>query len=112
MPRFAHLSRSRRILLGGGLFITGLVATTSATTFAQAGGQVAQAEATRVQRPLSEDPLIDQNLVASLPSPVALSTNPPNDTDQYIAAIGPAMRPLVTEFNAIWPTTGEITTYF
>ena len=32
--------------------------------------------------------------------------------DQQIAAVGPAMRPLVTQFNAIWPTHGEITTYF
>jgi len=32
--------------------------------------------------------------------------------DQQIAAIGPAMRPLVSQFNAMWPTTGLITTYF
>jgi murein DD-endopeptidase MepM/ murein hydrolase activator NlpD len=72
----------------------------TSTTFAQSTTQMARAEATQVQRPLSEDPLIDQNLV------VALST------DQQIAAIGPAMRPLVKQFNAIWPTDGEITTYF
>jgi murein DD-endopeptidase MepM/ murein hydrolase activator NlpD len=29
-----------------------------------------------------------------------------------IAGIGPAMRPLVPVFNVMWPTRGEITTYF
>ena len=117
----AQLARMARIrvVLGGGLLIIGL-ATTSAT-FAQGTGQMARAEATRVQRPLSEDPMIDQNLVAVLPEPapagVAAAPAPPgapvkDDTDQQIAAIGPAMRPLVSQFNAIWPTSGEITTYF
>src|SRR3954447_19405856 len=33
--------------------------------------------------------------------------------DQHIATVGPIVRlPLVTQFNAIWPTDGEITTYF
>lgn len=105
----------------------------SATTFAETSGPIARANATQVQRPLSEDPLIDQNLVAPLadpaPAAVAVVASAPEqapaaavvaaasrahgiDTDQQMAAIGPAMRSLVPEFNAIWPTTGEITTYF
>jgi murein DD-endopeptidase MepM/ murein hydrolase activator NlpD len=73
---------------------------------------------------LSEDPLIDQTLVADLPEPsvaapvaVAAAPDPPaapisDDSDQQIAAIGPAMRPLVPQFNAMWPSAGVITTYF
>jgi len=81
-----------------------LVATPNAATFAQAGTPPTPGEPTRVQRPISEDPGIDQNLVANLPAHAA--------SGQQIAAIGPAMRPLVTEFNSLWPTRGEITTYF
>ncbi len=115
----ARLPTIRHVLLSGGLLIAALA--TAATTFAQASAQTARAEATRVQRPLSEDPLIDQNLVAALPAPAAevapvVAATPvaplKDDTDQQIAAIGPAMRPLVSQFNAIWPTAGEITTYF
>jgi murein DD-endopeptidase MepM/ murein hydrolase activator NlpD len=117
----AVLPRIRRVFISGGLLIVALTSiSTNAPTFAQAGPQTAKAAATRVQRSLSEDPLIDQNLVASLPAPASASTPAPtaaavpakDDTDQHIAAIGPAMRPLVTEFNAIWPTAGEITTYY
>ncbi len=122
----ARLPRIRRVLLSGGLLIVALATTSiNATTFAQASAQTATAEATRVQRSLSEDPLIDQNLVASLPAPAPASAPAPaaatptapstalkDDSDQHIAAIGPAMRPLVSQFNAIWPTAGEITTYF
>ena len=115
----ACLPRIRHVLLSGGLLIAALA--TAATTFAQASAQTARAEATRVQRPLSEDPLIDQNLVAILPAPAAVvapvvaaapAAPPKDDTDQQIAAIGPSMRPLVSQFNAVWPTAGEITTYF
>ena len=118
-------------------------------TFVQAAPETAaRAAATQVQRPLSEDPVIDQSLVASLrvlaavpeQAPTAVPASAPlagpapaaaagaaraptdataqaqaqarDDTDQQIAAIGPAMRPLVTEFNAIWPSAGVITTYF
>jgi murein DD-endopeptidase MepM/ murein hydrolase activator NlpD len=35
-----------------------------------------------------------------------------DEPELQIAAIGPAMRPLVPQFNAIWPTVGLITTYF
>lgn len=116
--QLARLSQIRRVVFGGGLLIIA-VATTSAT-FAQGSGQLARAEATRVQRALSEDPLIDQNLVAVLPEPAPAVVTAPaapsalvkDDTDQQIAAIGPAMRPLVSQFNAMWPTAGEITTYF
>jgi murein DD-endopeptidase MepM/ murein hydrolase activator NlpD len=107
--------------------VVALVTTSiNAPTFAQGTTQSARADATLVQRSLSEDPLIDQNLVALLPpatpaappAPVAATTTPaPSsapkvDSVQHIAAIGPAMRPLVSQFNAIWPTTGQITTYF
>jgi murein DD-endopeptidase MepM/ murein hydrolase activator NlpD len=37
---------------------------------------------------------------------------PVDEPEMQIAAIGPAMRPLVPQFNAIWPTVGQITTYF
>jgi murein DD-endopeptidase MepM/ murein hydrolase activator NlpD len=119
-PQLARSSRFRRALLGAGLLLAALGGpSTSATTFAEAGTRMAKAEATRVQRSLSEDPLIDQTLVASLPAPSVPSTDstlpstaPQDDADQHIAAIGPAMRPLVPQFNAIWPTAGQITTYF
>lgn len=62
-----------------------------------------------MQRAISDDPLIDANLVASLPTPAADARD---DGGQQIAGLGPAMRPLVTEFNGIWPTHGQITTYF
>ena len=113
----ARLSRIRRVVFGGGLLIIAL-ATTSAT-FAQGSPQLAKAEATRVQRPLSEDPLIDQSLGAALPEPTLVAPAPAtpsgpiqDDTDQQIAVIGPAMRPLAPQFNALWPTEGLITTYF
>jgi murein DD-endopeptidase MepM/ murein hydrolase activator NlpD len=104
-----------------GLLIVALATnSTSVPSFAQSTTQMAKAEATQVQRPLSEDPLIDQHLVATLPAvasappiqAVSASVAPTDNTDQQIAAIGPAMRPLVREFKAIWPTDGEITTYF
>lgn len=77
--------------------------------FAQAGAQPTRSEPTLVQRTISEDPGIDANLVASLPAP---AHDGRDDSGQQIAAVGPAMRPLVNEFNSIWPTRGEITTYF
>jgi murein DD-endopeptidase MepM/ murein hydrolase activator NlpD len=94
------LLRIRRVLHGGGLLFLALAAT---STLALADRPMAPAAATRVQRPISEDPLIDQRLVALLPK---------LDTDQHAAAVGPAMRALVPRFNATWPTAGEITTYF
>jgi murein DD-endopeptidase MepM/ murein hydrolase activator NlpD len=115
----ARLARIRHVILGGGLLIIALA--TTSISFAQGSPQMARAEATRVQRALSEDPLIDQNLVAALPEPaptgVAAAPAPPSppvkdETDQRIAAIGPAMRPLVSQFNAMWPTAGQITTYY
>jgi murein DD-endopeptidase MepM/ murein hydrolase activator NlpD len=78
---------------------------------AQASNQPTRGEPTRVQRPISEDPEIDAKLVATLPA-VAVAAPAHEDSGQQMAAVGPAMRPLVTEFNSIWPTRGEITTYF
>jgi len=119
MP-LAQLARRTwiHVVLGGGLLIVSLA--DASASFAQGTPQLAKAEATRVQRALSEDPLIDQNLVAVLPEPapapaavLAPPTAPVKDeSDQQIAAIGPAMRPLVSQFNAMWPTVGEITTYY
>ncbi len=118
----ARSSRIRRVVIGGGLVIVSLAFTSA--SFAQGSPQLAKADATRVQRALSDDPLIDQNMVAGLLEPtaaapvaVAAAPAPPaapttDDTDQQIAAIGPAMRPLVSQFNAMWPTAGQITTYF
>jgi len=119
-PRLARLSRFRRVIIGGGLLVASLAG--ASASFAQGAPQMAKADATRVQRVLSEDPLIDQNLVALLPEPApavveaaapAPTSAPVTDqNDQQIAAIGPAMRPLVSQFNAMWPTEGLITTYF
>ncbi|HEY0581215.1 MAG TPA: M23 family metallopeptidase, partial [Chloroflexota bacterium] len=55
-----------------------------------------------------DDVLLDQSLVATVTLPPADDGN-----DMQIAAIGgPAMLPLVPQFNALWPTHGLITTYF
>ena len=105
---FAYQPPVRGLASAAALLIATLAATgtNSAATFAQAAAPPTHGEPTRVQRPLSDDPRIDANLVASLPNQAR------DDTGQQIAAVGPAMRPLVTEFNSIWPTRGEITTYF
>jgi murein DD-endopeptidase MepM/ murein hydrolase activator NlpD len=117
------MSRFRRVVIGGGLLIVSLAG--ASASFAQGAPQMARADATRVQRALSEDPLVDQNLVAVLPEPtpgaapsaVAAAPAPPaapvtDDTEQQIASVAPAMLPLVRQFNALWPTEGQITTYF
>lgn len=88
------------------LLIATLAAAPNADTFAQAGAAPARGEPTRVQRPISDDPDIDANLVVSLPAPGR------DASGQQMAAAGPAMRALVPEFNSIWPTRGEITTFF
>jgi murein DD-endopeptidase MepM/ murein hydrolase activator NlpD len=89
----ASAPKIRRLLIGVALLVATVGVLTSATsTFAAAGAAPAPApvQSVRAQRPLADDFLIDQQ----------------------IAAVGPAMRPLVAQFNAIWPTHGEITTYF
>ena len=102
-PLLARLPNIRRTFLSGSVLAAALAMTATTATFVHAApGTVAKAEATQVLRPLSEDPLIDQSLVAALPV----------QTDQHIASIGPAMRPLVPQFNVLWPSAGIITTYF
>src|SRR6202022_1332729 len=78
----------------------------SAAAFAQTAAQQTRYEPTQVQRPISEDSQIHQALVPSLPVQAR------DDGGQQIAAVGPAMRSLVNGFNSMWPTRGEITTYF
>jgi murein DD-endopeptidase MepM/ murein hydrolase activator NlpD len=109
----------RRIFSGGSLVVLLLPATPCTFTFAQTSDQQSRVDLVRVQRAISDDPEIDQTLVATLPevaAPTALASSPvkdePPEGELQIAAIGPAMRPLVPVFNAMWPTRGEITTYF
>jgi murein DD-endopeptidase MepM/ murein hydrolase activator NlpD len=80
----------------------------------------------RTQRPLADDFAIDQALVTPMPEPAAAKTiaepvpapaqGPEvleaDNTDQHIASLGPAMRPLHPFFAPIWPSRGEITTHF
>ena len=102
-PLLARLPNIRRTFLSVSVLIASLAMTATTATFVHAApGTVAKAEATQVLRALSEDPLIDQSLVAAWP----------DQTDQHIASIGPAMRPLVPKFNVLWPSAGIITTYF
>jgi murein DD-endopeptidase MepM/ murein hydrolase activator NlpD len=103
---FARPHRVHRVTTAASLLIATLAATSGGATFAQAGTQPIRGEPTRVQRSISEDPRIDENLVASLP---ALAHD---EGGQRIAGLEPAMRPLAITFNSIWPTRGEITTYF
>jgi murein DD-endopeptidase MepM/ murein hydrolase activator NlpD len=86
----ARLPRIRRSLLSAALFSAFVASSPASATFAEAGSQQAQVDLVHVQRPISEDFMIDQALVA---------------------AVEPVARPL-PRFNAIWPTRGQITTYF
>ena len=105
LPRSRPL-RVRGVAVATLLLFPTLAATPNVNTFAQAGAEPTRSEPTRVQRPISDDPGIDANLVASLP---ALEGD---GGGQQMAAVEPAMRPLVPPFNGIWPTRGEITTFF
>src|SRR5579859_602924 len=72
--------RVRHVATAASLLIATLVPSSGAVTFAQTAPP---GEPTLVQRPISEDPLVDQNLVASLP---------PLDADaggQQMAAVDP-----------------------
>jgi murein DD-endopeptidase MepM/ murein hydrolase activator NlpD len=127
------LPKFRRLFAGGALLLTTIAASPTAATFALESVQPVKVALVLVQRPISEDPQIDQQLVVSLPAlmvvPEAPAPPPPpppstpepvagpantdeSETEFQIASIGPAMRPLVPQFNAMWPTSGEITTYF
>src|SRR5258708_28204231 len=56
-----------------------------------------------------DQPVVREGPVAVAP-PVADQQR--DGSDLHIATIGPAMRPLVPHLNAVWPTDGQITTYF
>jgi murein DD-endopeptidase MepM/ murein hydrolase activator NlpD len=84
------IAKFRVIASGGALLIATLAASPTPVTSAQAGETPSNVDVVHSQRPISDD----------------------YEIDQHIAAIGPAMRPLVAQFNAIWPTRGQITTYF
>jgi murein DD-endopeptidase MepM/ murein hydrolase activator NlpD len=104
----ARLSGIRRIVTGGSLLIVLAAALPGAPAFAEATSQQARVDLVHVQRPIADDVLLDQSLVATVTLPPADDGN-----DMQIAAIGgPAMLPLVPQFNALWPTHGLITTYF
>ena len=92
----AELRTAASLLIASIVTLTG----TPAASLAQ---EATRSEPTRVERAISEDPLIDQHLVASLPAPSG---------DLHIAAVEPGMLALTTRFRSIWPTRGEITTYF
>jgi murein DD-endopeptidase MepM/ murein hydrolase activator NlpD len=134
----ARLSGIRRIVTGGSLLIVLAAALPSAPAFAEPSSQHARVDLVRVQRPIADDVLLDQTLVATValpaappapapvtaPAPVpeaqaqsaaapAMAAAVDDGNDMQIAAIGgPAMLPLVPQFNALWPTHGLITTYF
>jgi murein DD-endopeptidase MepM/ murein hydrolase activator NlpD len=99
----ARLPKFRAIATGGALLVAILALNPTSATYADPGKPTANLDAVHTQRSISDDFSIDQNLVAALPL---------GDTDQHIAAVGPAMRPLVPQFNAVWPTRGLITTYY
>jgi murein DD-endopeptidase MepM/ murein hydrolase activator NlpD len=99
----ARLPKIRALATGGALLVAIVGVGPTMATYADANNPTRSVDAVHTQRPISDDYSIDQNLVASLPTA---------DTDQRIAAIGPAMRPLVPQFDAVWPTRGQITTYY
>jgi murein DD-endopeptidase MepM/ murein hydrolase activator NlpD len=115
----ARTSRIRRLVSGGALLVACLSLLPNAAAFAESAAPPAPISVARTQRPIAEDFSIDQHLVAQLPAPkpvaAAVPSAPPakeEEPEMQIASLGPAMRPLVAQFNAIWPTRGEITTYF
>jgi murein DD-endopeptidase MepM/ murein hydrolase activator NlpD len=104
---------------GGALLVASLGLLPTAAAFAESAASPAPISIARTQRPIAEDFSIDQHLVAPLPipkplAPVAPAAPPAKEepSEMQIASLGPAMRPLVAQFNALWPTDGEITTYF
>jgi murein DD-endopeptidase MepM/ murein hydrolase activator NlpD len=80
----------RVLATSGALLSAVLTVSPTVASYADSGNQHPSADAVHSQRAISDDYAIDQS----------------------IAGIGPAMRPLVPQFNAIWPTRGLITTYF
>jgi murein DD-endopeptidase MepM/ murein hydrolase activator NlpD len=99
----ARLPKIRAFATGGALIVAIVAVGPTVATYAESSNPTPAVDAVHTQRSISDDYSIDQNLVAALP---------PADTDQRIAAIGLAMRPLVPQFNAVWPTRGQITTYY
>src|SRR5215207_9752864 len=95
--------------------LTSLV--TSSPTFAESTPQPARGESSRGQRPIAEDITIDQYLAVApaKPEPLTPSTSEKvaePEPELEIASIGPAMRPLRTAFEPVWPARGVITTHF
>jgi murein DD-endopeptidase MepM/ murein hydrolase activator NlpD len=110
--------RSSRFLLSlAVLALLGLSAV-GATTSALAA-TVQQSGSTRAQRPLADDPGVDQSLVAQAPvtppaSPASMGNGGTKsaEAEYQIAAVAPADRPPRPIFAPLWPTSGTITTYF
>jgi murein DD-endopeptidase MepM/ murein hydrolase activator NlpD len=117
--------------------LTVLAASLSLATIAPALAQTAptsrpansamrvQRLSTRAQRALADDFAVDQALVGETVAAAKRVTEKPvaaaplgsevleaDATDQQIASLGPAMRPLHPLFAPIWPSRGEITTHF
>lgn len=105
----------------------------SATSIAPAFADPGQLQnaSSRSQRTLADDYSLDQVLVAPPSRPgradqltstsaTAASAVPTAanaevaeaEAEQQIASLGPAMRPLHPRFVPVWPSVGEITTYF
>ena len=107
--RFLH-SLAMLALLG----LSAAGATTSALA-----ATVQQSGSTLAQRPLADDPGVDQSLVAQGPATQSASLAStgnagakPTEAEYQIAAVAPADRPQRPIFTPLWPTSGIITTYF
>ena len=112
----ARTPNFRRILASGALLGATLALTPAMATHAEPNPQ-ARIDVIRTQRALAEDYAIDQLLVATLPTQVAApapEASPAGDEGKLlqVATLDPAMRPLMPQFNALWPSAGVITTYF
>src|SRR5919199_1517309 len=98
--------------IGGGTVVVSLLATLpgSAISLAASDAQPARVDRVHTARAIADDFAIDQWLVAVLPAP---TEQPETASDLRVASVGLASRSLsAAPFNAIWPTRGQITTYF
>ena len=105
--RSSRFLRSLAMLALLGLSAAGATTSALAATVQQSGSTLAQ-------RPLADDPGVDQSLVAQAPAtPSANLASTGNAGAEYqIAAVAPADRPPRPIFAPLWPTSGIITTYF
>jgi murein DD-endopeptidase MepM/ murein hydrolase activator NlpD len=115
----SRLNCSRRVRQLASLLslLVGAGALAASTTALAEPGQL-NSPSTRSQRPIADDVSIDQTLLAAPVSTagahltVGGSDEDAGATDQHMATLGPAMRALRPLFAPLWPSRGEITTYF